>query len=189
MTSRAAEWRALTREARAARVAQLVTAATARTLVPDAVVLGIARQESDFYPDAVATDPRDLARGGAHGLMQMTLQTARELGYSAAVGDRAQLTGLYDPALNVQLGVTYLARLLAATKGDVAAAVSAYNGGLSAERPDDGKRTTNDRTAPFINQAYVNSVVKFSRLYDVGTPALLVLVVALGALYLWRRMA
>jgi soluble lytic murein transglycosylase-like protein len=183
----AAAWRALARDARAARVAQLVDVATARTLVPPAVVLGVARQESDFYPDATATHPGDLARGGAYGLMQMTLQTARTLGYSGPVGDRAQLTGLYDPALNVQLGVLYLSQLLTATRGDVKAAVSAYNGGLSAERPGDAKRTTNDRTAPFINQEYVDKVVKFARSFDVGLTILGVVLLIIGGYALLRR--
>lgn len=168
-------------------MAQLVADATRRTLVPEAVVLGIARQESDFYPDATATDARDLARGGSFGLMQMSLATARALGYSGPIGDRAQLTGLYDPATNIRLGVEYLSQLLTATHGDVKAAVSAYNAGLSSERRGDGKRVTNDPTAAFINQNYVDRVVNFARSFDVGGTLLVALLLAVGVALLMRR--
>lgn len=47
--------------------------------VPLAFGLAMAFHESEFNPDAVAKDPRDLARGGSFGLFQMSLQTAHEL--------------------------------------------------------------------------------------------------------------
>jgi soluble lytic murein transglycosylase-like protein len=182
----AAEWRASSREARAARVLPIVARATLTYPdVPLDTALAVIRQESDFSPWATATHPGDLARGGAFGLMQMTLQTARSLGYSGPAGDPAQLTGLYDPDTNVMLGVRYLSDLLTATNHNVAAAVSAYNAGLSAERAGDGKRTTNDPKAPFINQAYVDKVLSYADGY--GAAALLAIVVALIAFLIFRR--
>lgn len=178
----AADWKGQTRAERAARVFPLAGAAAARWRVPVELLMGIAQQESDFYPYATATDPRDLARGGSYGLVQMSLQTARSLGYLGAVGDSALLTGIYDPAVNLDLGARYLRDLLAQTKGDTAAAVSAYNAGLSSERPGDGKRTANDRSAPFINQTYVDRVLGFAQAHAGAVSALGVVLAVVFAL-------
>lgn len=176
----AATWRQLSRAERAARVLPIVEAAVSGTSLTAAVVMGVIQQESDFYPDATATAAADLARGGAYGLMQMTLQTARGLGYKGAAGSRDTLTGLYDPAANVALGVRYLADLYRTTR-DIDAAVSAYNAGLSGERAGDAKRTRNDAAAPFINQAYVDKVKAFAAAFDpVITLLTIAVVVGLG---------
>lgn len=188
----AAAWRTLTLEQRAGRVLPLVLAAVAEHgggAVGPQLVMGVIRKESDFAPWATATHPGDLARGGSYGLMQMSLETARALGYRGEPGDREQLTGLYDPRTNLSLGVRYLADLLRSTNGNVAAAVSGYNAGLSTVRRGDGKRVTNDPGAPFINQDYVDRVLRFSQ--DYSGPVLgaigviLVAALAIGALRRW----
>ncbi len=97
--------------------------------VPDAgaggversVVLGIARQESSFDPDAVSPS-------GARGLMQMMPATAQEVARRLGVAaSTAALTA--DPALNVRLGSTYLGGLLARNDGVLPYAAAAYNAG------------------------------------------------------------
>lgn len=178
----AADWKGLSREARAARVLPLVNAATSGTPVPPQIVMGLIRQESDFTPTAKATDARDEARGGSYGLVQMSLATARTLGYVGPVGDAAQLSGLYDPALNVRLGVKYLADLLKTMRGDVARAVAAYNAGPSLERSGDAKRTTNSPAAPFINQSYVDRVLGFAKDFGALDAAMTIIAAALLAL-------
>lgn len=183
----ASDWKRLPQAERAARVLPIVQAATHGTNVPAPLVMGLIQQESNFSPWATATDPRDVARGGSYGLMQMSLATARALGYKGVTGDPAQLTGLYDPVTNVSLGVAYLRDLITATRGDTAAAVSGYNAGLSSERQGDGKRTGNDRTAPFINQSYVDAVMTFARQFGALDGALVIVFAVLCALALGGR--
>lgn len=188
----AAEWRRLPRLERAALVEPIVTRHATKAGVPANVIMGIVEQESDFSPWATATHPGDLARGGAYGLMQMTLETARGMGYTGAAGDVAQLSGLYDPDVNVALGVRHFADLLKAAGGRADVAISAYNAGLSRERAGDGKRTANDPAAPFINQSYVDRVSGFAKKYAtplVAGGSTLVLVLAIGALWFFSRRA
>lgn len=145
--------------------------------------MGLIQQESDFTPSATATDKRDLARGGAYGLMQMTLATARTLGYVGGAGDPAQLSGLYDPTTNIRLGVAYLAQLLKET-GSMVKAVSGYNAGLSLERPGDAKRVVNDPRAALVNQEYVDAVLKFAKQFSGLEAAVGIALVVLLALAL-----
>lgn len=57
----------------------------------------LARQESGFIPTIENLGPGDKERGGSYGLCQMSLQTAKSLGYT---GDVA---GLKDPLINAAL--------------------------------------------------------------------------------------
>lgn len=127
--------------------------------MPTALVLAIIEVESQGIADAIAHNEKDSARGGSYGLMQMSYNTAVLMGYHGSP------SGLCNPAVNIQLGTRYLADLLTQTHDNIAAAISGYNGGLSRDRPDDGKRIGNTHTdadlqTPFINQDYVNRVLK-----------------------------
>jgi len=85
------------------------------------VVLGFARQESSFDPDAVSPS-------GARGLMQLMPATAQEVAHRLGLAaSTAALTA--DPALNVRLGSAYLAGLLGRTGGVLPYAAAAYNAG------------------------------------------------------------
>ncbi len=102
--------------------------------VPEALVHRVILRESRYQPQLVG-------RGGAIGLMQIKLATARSLGYS---GDAA---GLRDPDTNLAYGVRYLAGAYRAANGNDARAMRYYAGGYyyaakrqrllhaSAERP------------------------------------------------------
>ncbi|HZP43010.1 MAG TPA: transglycosylase SLT domain-containing protein [Candidatus Binatia bacterium] len=83
------------------------------------LVLAVIRQESLFEPAAVSS-------AGAQGLMQLMPATARRL---ARTPGRPALT---DPAVNIDLGVELLARLITSYDGSVAKALAAYNGGEDA---------------------------------------------------------
>jgi soluble lytic murein transglycosylase len=88
---------------------------------PPAVTLGIIRQESSF--DAAAVSPP-----GARGLMQLMPATARQIGHQAGIAvQTAALTA--DPALNMRLGSTYLAQLIAQYAGCLPLAIAAYDAG------------------------------------------------------------
>jgi soluble lytic murein transglycosylase-like protein len=76
-------------------------------------------RESRYRPGVVG-------RGGAIGLMQIKLATARGMGYT---GDAA---GLRDPNTNLTYAVKYLAGAYRAANGDHHRAVSYYASGYSA---------------------------------------------------------
>jgi soluble lytic murein transglycosylase-like protein len=94
----------------------LVAAHARANNVPEALVHRIIVRESRYRPDVVG-------RGGAIGLMQIKLATARGLGYT---GDAA---GLRDPDTNLAYGVKYLAGAWRAANNDHARAMHYYAGG------------------------------------------------------------
>jgi soluble lytic murein transglycosylase-like protein len=89
--------------------------------VDKALVYAIVRQESAFNPQAVS--PR-----GAVGLMQLMPEAA-----ARAAGDdklKADMSPLFDPALNLRVGQDYLTWLMERGVGyDILKTVAAYNGG------------------------------------------------------------
>ena len=85
------------------------------SVVPPALALAVAKVESDFQD-------RVRSHKGARGVMQIMPATARgEFGVNA--------DELWDPRLNVQLGIDYLERLHAQYGGRWELALSHYNGG------------------------------------------------------------
>ena len=100
-------------------------AATAHGL-PEALLLAVARGESDF--DALAR-----SRANAHGVMQIQWPgTAKHLGI-----DRLSL--LYEPCTNIDAGARYLRELLGRYDNNLHRALAAYNygpGRISADGAD-----------------------------------------------------
>lgn len=88
-----------------------------------ALVYATIRQESAFESDAVS-------RVGARGLMQLITPTARamakKLGFATA---HIETRLLFDTALNVSIGRSYLASLIDAYDGSYVLALAAYNAG------------------------------------------------------------
>ena len=84
--------------------------------VPEALVHRVIVRESRYQPHLVG-------RGGAIGLMQIKLATARSMGYT---GDAA---GLRDPNTNLTYAVKYLAGAYRAANGDHARAIHYYAAG------------------------------------------------------------
>ena len=93
--------------------------------VPVALVLAIIHVESAGRPDAGNFGPGDARRGGARGLMQMTLTTAHALGFPRS--DDPDL--LYDPSQNVRFGARLLAQLVHRFAGDFRDVACGYNSG------------------------------------------------------------
>jgi len=94
----------------------LVAAHARANLVPEALVHRVIVRESRYQPALVG-------RGGAIGLMQIKLATARSLGYT---GDAA---GLRDPNTNLTYAVRYLAGAYRAANGDHNRAIAYYASG------------------------------------------------------------
>lgn len=91
-------------------------------IIERALVYAIARKESGF-------EPRARSPVGAYGIMQVMPATAAELsGDPDFVRDPQRL---WDPAVNLHLGQTYLSRMLGmgAFQGDLLRAVASYNAG------------------------------------------------------------
>ncbi len=88
-----------------------------------ALVYAIIRQESRFNPNA-------RSRAGARGLMQMMPGTAIHVGGRGFRGASGRAR-LYDPPTNLQLGQTYVNRMLGhrLVNGDLARMLISYNAG------------------------------------------------------------
>jgi len=99
----------------------IVDAAKGAGLDP-AFVAGLIRQESNFNPQAVSV-------AGARGLMQLMPSVAQSI--AASLGIRPwSASRLFDPGINITLGVNHLAPLVK-HEPDLARALAAYNAGES----------------------------------------------------------
>jgi len=97
---------------------ELVIAYSRRQQVDPALVLALIREESFFRSDVRSP-------ANAHGLMQLLHGTARQV----ANGSRLKVNDLYDPELNIRLGLQYLKMLLQRYDGRLYLALAAYNAG------------------------------------------------------------
>jgi soluble lytic murein transglycosylase len=89
-----------------------------------ALILGLIRQESAF-------NPRARSSANARGLMQLLPATALETAASAKVTRaQAQAGNLYDPEINIRLGIAYFNAMLK-RHGRPELALAAYNAGGS----------------------------------------------------------
>lgn len=105
--------------------------------VEPALALAVAKVESNF-------DPQALSRAGARGVMQIMPSTAMgEFG--------VHRYRLYDPNVNVRLGVRYLRMLLDQYDEDESLALSHYNGG-SRVRQSDGSLAVIPATRAYVER-------------------------------------
>lgn len=141
MAARAAPGDVPTREA----VRRMVVQEAMRSdRVPPTLALAVAQAESDFVADAVSS-------AGARGVMQIMPATARgEFGVAAEE--------LWNPRLNIQLGVAFLDQLIGRYGGRWDLALSHYNG---------GSRVGRGREARVIpaTRPYVDKVLTAERRY------------------------
>lgn len=85
------------------------------------LLMGIARRESAYNPEAVSP-------AGARGLMQVMPGTATQLARQLGISDPGAY-GVLDPELNIRLGSTYIRDMLNRYSGNRLAAAAAYNAG------------------------------------------------------------
>jgi soluble lytic murein transglycosylase-like protein len=83
--------------------------------VPERLVRRVILRESGYNPTSV--------NGRFYGLMQITYQTARSMGYTG------EAKGLLDPEVNLTYAVPYLANAYRLADGDEARAISLYSAG------------------------------------------------------------
>ena len=125
-------------------IKRLVADEATRMGVPVSLALAVAHAESNF-------DGRAESRAGARGVMQVMPRTAwTEYGIEPRL--------LWNPRLNVRLGLHFLGRLLKRYGGRVDLALSYYNGGSAVgDLP-------HARVIP-ATAAYVNRVRRLQRHY------------------------
>ena len=99
-----------------ASIHSMVTAAAQRAGVNPALGHAVVKVESMYQPRATG-------KGGYIGLMQLSYQTARGMGF------RGSRQALYEPSANLQYGMRYLAEAVRKSGGHTCAAVSKYQGG------------------------------------------------------------
>jgi hypothetical protein len=88
------------------RFCELITQEAGRTGLDPRLIHAVIKVESDYRPDAIGA-------AGEIGLMQVRPSTARLLGFGGT--DRE----LAEPATNIRLGVTYLAKAWSLARGDL----------------------------------------------------------------------
>jgi soluble lytic murein transglycosylase-like protein len=138
------------------------TIAAAHELEP-ALVCAVIEQESAWNPWAVRYEPGFLSRyiaplytagklsateaytrSMSWGLMQVMGQVAREFGF-----ETDSLPELCDPATGIEFGCRILAKRMARARGDVSAALLAWNGGANPNYPSEVlARTRNYSSKP-----------------------------------------
>ncbi len=102
--------------AAAGAIQAMVTAEARKAGVSPALAHAVVKVESRYQPRATG-------KGGYVGLMQLSYQTARGMGFR---GSRA---ALYEPSNNLAYGMRYLAEAVRLSGGNTCAAVSKYQGG------------------------------------------------------------
>nr|WP_245215524.1 lytic transglycosylase domain-containing protein [Pararoseomonas baculiformis] len=132
-----------------------------------ALIYGLARQESNFDPDAVSP-------AGARGLMQVMPATAAYITGDSNLREGGGLRRLHNPGYSLELGQRYLLHLAGQenVKGDLIRLLAAYNAGpgnLSRWMP-----ANRHRDDPFLfiesipfneTRAYVQRVLAYSWIY------------------------
>ena len=135
-----ADARAVARE----DIRQMVVDEAVRSGVPASLALAVAKVESNFKP-------RALSSAGARGVMQIMPKTGKDL-YGVEADE------LWDPQLNIRLGVDFL-RSLKEQYGRWDLALSHYNGGSAVGTPPNAK------VIP-ATQGYVDSVLAWQRRFE-----------------------
>ena len=116
------------------------------------LVLGLARQESEF-------NPRAYSPARAYGLMQMIDSTARATARKEGMAyKRAWL--LDDPAYNLELGAAHLSHLIDRFGGSYVMTLAAYNAGP--HRVDQWVETYGDPRDPFVDPVDWVELIPFS---------------------------
>ncbi|SCA58269.1 Lytic transglycosylase, catalytic (modular protein) [Candidatus Terasakiella magnetica] len=122
-------------------IKQMVIEEAAQSEVPIALALAVAKVESDFNAKA-------LSSAGARGVMQIMPKTAHE-----EFGVKAQR--LWNPEINIRLGVEFLEQLHEQYDGRWELALSHYNGG-----------TVKGNKPHKYTRKYIHKVQKWQRVYQ-----------------------
>jgi soluble lytic murein transglycosylase-like protein len=112
--------------------------------IPDSVAFGVIRTESNW-------DVKARGKLGEVGLMQLCLSTARKITGNAKLTKKE----LYNPFVNAELGLFYLAMLKAKFHGNMRLALASYNQGP-------GKVMRARQAGEKVQMRYTNLVLRFA---------------------------
>ncbi|MCA9664062.1 MAG: lytic transglycosylase domain-containing protein [Myxococcales bacterium] len=146
----AARARAHARADSTASIRQLAVRAAAQRGLAPSLVLGVIEVESSF-------NPRARSHAGARGLMQLMPRTAASIARRLGWRDHDP----YDPEFNIAAGTYYLAWLVKHFRGDVDAALAAYNAGPVRI----GRLRRRGAPLPRYSQKYIAAVRRAQRLF------------------------
>lgn len=99
----------------------IVSESQSRKLSPF-LVKSLIRQESGYANRAVSTS-------NAMGLMQLIPPTAKEVAQDLKLGPLEIPEDVFNPATNIKMGTTYIARMIKMFEGSVPLGLAAYNAG------------------------------------------------------------
>lgn len=139
-----------------------IVAESRKAELDPALVAGLIRQESNFNPGARSA-------AGARGLMQVMPAVGKSIAPSAGI-DKWDPALLYDPGINIEIGIRHLAPLLK-SQPDIARSLAAYNAGGSRVARWSTKRGADDpeiftERIPFSEtRDYVKSVLRNREFY------------------------
>lgn len=146
-----------------------IRAASEEAGVDRYLTAALIKAESNFNPQA-------LSNADAKGLMQLTDETAQfcaeKMGIELSEGD------IYNPEINIKIGVYYLKRLLDMFDSDLTLAVAAYNAGegrvkewlANAEYSADG--VTLDTIPYGETKRHVEKIGQYQKIYKILYPEL-----------------
>ncbi|OOZ40567.1 hypothetical protein BOW53_07240 [Solemya pervernicosa gill symbiont] len=143
---------------------QLVVKNAKRQKIDPEWVFGVLRRESAFMADAQSGV-------GALGLMQLMPKTARELSRSLGI-KRLRSNDILQPSRNIQLGSSYLRRMLDRFNNNQALATAAYNAGphrVDSWLPDSGTTPADEwvELIPYSEtRDYVKAVMAYTTIFD-----------------------
>ncbi len=126
-------------------LARVIVREARKNRLDPALILAVVQVESGGYHQAISPV-------GAMGLMQLLPSTAEELAGKLGLDWRGP-DSLYDPELNVTLGIAYLRQLANRFEGDVSTALAAYNWGP-------GRINRRIRAGSGVPSHYVNLVLE-----------------------------
>ncbi|VAX17569.1 Soluble lytic murein transglycosylase precursor [hydrothermal vent metagenome] len=137
------------------------------------LVLAVIRQESAF-------DPKALSPANARGLMQLIPRTAKriyeKLEMDKNSGAPFHPDALFDPKVNIALGVSHLAELISFYNGSPAPALAAYNAGrkavdrwlkINSDKPEDEfiENIPYSETGEYVKRVIRNWIL-YKRIYN-----------------------
>lgn len=133
------------------------------------LVAALIRAESNYDKDAVSS-------AGAKGVMQLTDETAsfcaKKLGMEIDEDD------IYNPEINIKLGVFYLKRMLEMFEGDETKAIAAYNAGEGRvhrwlENPEYSSDGVELEVIPYEEtKRHVEKIERYKKIYKILYPNL-----------------
>ena len=133
------------------------------------LIATLVKAESNFNRDAKSS-------AGAKGVMQLTDETAQFC--AEKLGVELKDNDIYDPDINIRLGVFYLKRTLELFDGDVTLAIAAYNAGEGRVREwlNDERYSADGKTLHTIpyeeTKNHIEKIQTYQKVYKILYPNL-----------------